>query len=130
MQKIRVMIINDSRAMKLFLEGVITSYFDCEIMRSQHDGKIALNYIKIKKPDVIILDLEMPHMDGLTFLEILSDRERVPTIIVSNYTKNDSVMISNAMDLGALDSLGPPHIPPSPLASARPFRPRRGRSPP
>lgn len=108
MQKIRVMIVNDSRFMKLLLEDMLKSFNDCEITRSSSDGNIALNSLKSQKPDVIILDLEMPHMDGLTFLEILSESERIPTIIVSNYAKNDSEIVHDAMNLGALDSLEPP----------------------
>ena len=107
-QKIRVMIINDSRSMKLFLEDILKQFDDCEITHSYSDGNTALNYIKFQKPDVIILDLEMPLMDGLTFLETLSESERIPTIIVSKYAKNDSDMIHDAMNLGALDSLEPP----------------------
>ena len=102
------MIINDSMAMRLFLEDMIKSYADCEIIGSYNDGNIALNYLKFKKPDVIILDLEMPHLDGLTFLERLSDNEKIPTIIVSNYVKDGSKLVNDAMVLGAVDSLTSP----------------------
>lgn len=102
------MIINDSRTMRLFLEDIIKSYSDCEIMRSHFDGNSALNYLKFKKPDVIILDLEMPNIDGLTFLEMLPDNEKIPTIIISSYVKDNSKLITDAIDLGAIDSLAPP----------------------
>lgn len=102
------MIINDSRAMRLFLEDIVKSYADCEVIGSYFDGKLALSDLKFKKPDVVILDLEMPYLDGLTFLEMLSDYEKIPIIIVSNYAKNDSKLIHDAMDLGAVDSLAPP----------------------
>ncbi|MCH7967309.1 MAG: response regulator [Thaumarchaeota archaeon] len=108
MPKIKIMIINDSRAMRLFLEDMIKSYADCEIIGSYFDGNIALDSLKFKKPDVIILDLEMPRMDGLTFLERLLDNEKFSTIIVSIYAKDSSELVNDAMVLGAVDSLIPP----------------------
>ncbi len=108
MSKIGILIINDSRSMRIFLEKIVKSFSDCELMSSCWDGDDAINCIQIKKPDVILLDLEMPHMDGLTFLEILPENQRIPTIIISNYGKDDSDIISDAINLGAVDSLLPP----------------------
>ena len=108
MSKIGILIINDSRSMRLFLEKIVKSFSDCELMSSCWDGDDAVNGIQIKKPDIILLDLEMPHMDGLTFLEMMPENKRIPTIIISNYGKDDSDIISDAMNLGALDSLMPP----------------------
>ena len=108
MSKIGILIINDSRSMRLFLEKIVKSFSDCELMSSCWDGDDAVNCIQIKKPDIILLDLEMPHMDGLTFLEMMPENKRIPTIIISNYGKDDSDIISDAMNLGALDSLMPP----------------------
>ncbi len=105
MTKTKIMIINDSRAMRLFLENIIESYADFDIIDSCDNGNVALNHLKFKKPDVIILDLEMPKMDGLTFLEKLSYNEKFPTIIVSNYVRDSSELVNDAMVLGAVDSL-------------------------
>jgi two-component system chemotaxis response regulator CheB len=85
MSKIMILIINDSRSMRLFLENIVKSFSDCELMISCMDGNNAMNRIEVKKPDVILLVLEMPHMDGLTFLELLSDDKKIPSIIISNY---------------------------------------------
>lgn len=106
MSKIRIMIINDSLSIRCFLEEVIKSYPDCEISSSHLGGSVALKYIKFKKPDVIILDLEMPNMDGLSFLEKLPS-EKIPTIIFSSYVKNNPKLINDALNLGAIDSLAP-----------------------
>ena len=108
MTKIEVLIINDSRTMRVFLENIIKSFPDCKLLNSSLNGESAIRHIQIKKPDIILLDLEMPHMDGLTFLEMLPENERIPTIIISNYAKDDSDIISDAMNLGAIDSLLPP----------------------
>ncbi len=101
----RIMIINDTREIRCFLEEVIKSYPDCEVSSSHFAGSEALVYIKFKKPDVIILDLEMPNMDGFSFLEKLSNSEKIPTIICSRYVKNNPKLINEALNLGAIDSL-------------------------
>ena len=108
MSKTGILIINDSKSMRIFLEKIVKSFTDCELLDSCFDGDDAINHIRVKKPNVILLDLEMPHMDGLTFLEMMPENKRIPTIIISNYGKDDSDIISDAMDLGALDSLMPP----------------------
>lgn len=108
MQKTSVMIINDSRSMRLFLEEVIKSFADFEIIGSYFDGSVALDALRIKKPDVILLDLEMPNMDGLTFLEKLPQEQKCPTIILSNYALDGSEMINQAIGLGAVSTLVPP----------------------
>jgi len=88
MQKTSIMIINDSSSMRLFLEDGVKSFADFEIIGSHFDGSIALDSLKSKKSDVILLDLEMPNLDGLTFLEKLPEIQKCPTIIVSNYAKD------------------------------------------
>ena len=108
MQKTRVMIINDSRSMRLFLEEVVKSFADFEIIGSYFDGNLALDALRTRKPDVILLDLEMPNMDGLTFLEKLPRDQKYPTIVLSNYVIDGSELINQAMSLGAVGSLVPP----------------------
>jgi two-component system chemotaxis response regulator CheB len=108
MSKIQILIINDSRSMRMFLENMVKSFSDCEMMASCMDGNNAMNHLEVKKPDVILLDLEMPHMGGLTFLELLADNKKIPTIIISNYGESESDIIRDAMNLGAVDSLMPP----------------------
>ncbi len=104
----KVMIVNDSRAMRLFIEDIIKSFSECEIIGSYFDGEQALDNIQFKKPDVIILDLEMPKMDGMTFLEKLNDTQMYPTIILSNYATENSKIVNDAISLGAVDALLPP----------------------
>lgn len=104
----KVMVINDSRAMRLFIEETVKSFSECQIIGSYVDGQNALDNIQAKKPDVIILDLEMPKMDGMTFLERLNDVQMYPTIILSNYATEGSKIVNDAISLGAVDSLLPP----------------------
>jgi len=108
MSKVGILIINDSRSMRIFLEKIVKSFSDCKLLNSCVGGDDAMNYLQVKQPDAILLDLEMPHMDGLTFLEMLPENERIPTIIISNYGKDNSDIINDAMNLGAVDSLLPP----------------------
>ena len=104
----KIMIINDSRAMRLFLEETIRLFPECQIIGSYFDANHALNELEFKKPDVIILDLEMPKMDGISFLERLKDEQEFPIIVVSNYAAEGSEMVNDAMALGAVDTLKPP----------------------
>ena len=108
MHEMRILIVNDSRAMRLFLENVVNSFGDCTVSGSYFDGEIALENVQSIKPDVILLDLEMPKMDGLTFLENLIDARKTPIIILSSYAMSDSSLVHDAMELGAVDSLTPP----------------------
>ena len=102
------MIINDSRAVQIFLEQIINSFIDCEITNFSSNGQIALISLKHKKPDVIILDLEMPQIDGLTFLEKIRGIYDIPVIIMSAYAKHGSAVLDEALKTGAMDYIAPP----------------------
>lgn len=102
------MIINDSKAMRLFLEDIVKSYFGWQIIGSYFDATHALSVLENKKPDVILLDLEMPKMDGFTFLERLGNTGKYPIIITSNYAIGGSEIVNDAMALGAVDYIVPP----------------------
>ena len=108
MEKIKVMIINDSSAIQIFLEQIINSFIDCEIINLSSNGHIALISLKHKKPDVIILDLEMPQIDGLTFLEKINGTYDIPVIIMSAYAKHGSAILDEALKIGAMDYIAPP----------------------
>ncbi|AJW71761.1 response regulator [Nitrosopumilus adriaticus] len=104
----KIIIINDSRAMRLFIEETIKSFSECQIIGSYFNAEHALDNIQFNEPDVIILDLEMPKMDGITFLERLNDGKMYPTIVLSNYATEGSKIVNDAISLGAVDSLLPP----------------------
>jgi two-component system chemotaxis response regulator CheB len=104
----KIMMINDSKAMRLFLEDIVKSYFGWQIIGSYSDATYALSVLENKKPDVILLDLEMPTMDGFTFLERLGNTGKYPTIITSNYAIDGSEIVNDVMALGAVDYIVPP----------------------
>lgn len=99
---IKVMVVNDSRYMNEFLSDVISSP-GIEVTQRAFDGYDAIRKIKRDKPDVILLDLEMPRMDGLSFLEKIMKEEPIPVIVVSSYGQLGSEMIFDALECGAMD---------------------------
>lgn len=99
---IKVMVVDDSRYMNEFLSDVISSP-KIEVTHRAFDGYDAIRKIKRDKPDVILLDLEMPHMDGLSFLEKIMKEEPIPVIVVSSYGQLGSEIIFDALECGAVD---------------------------
>jgi two-component system chemotaxis response regulator CheB len=108
MSKHKVMIVNDSNVIRKYLSEIICSFGDCEICGSHSTGKNALEYLKHQKPDVIILDLEMPVLDGISFLEKFSNNNKIPVIIMSVYVNDQTEILKIAFELGATDAIGLP----------------------
>lgn len=102
MEKISVMIVDDSVLSQHILSDIVSSESTMKVCAIAHDGQDALRKINRFNPDVILLDLEMPNMDGLTFLEKIKNKH-IPTIIISSYSKSKSHIIQVALDLGAID---------------------------
>ena len=108
MEQTKIMIINDSKAIQIFLEKMINSFSDCKVINSSSNGKLALISLKYRIPDVIILDLEMPQIDGLTFLEKIKGIYDIPVIVMSVYAKDGSSILEDAKNVGAIDFMAPP----------------------
>jgi len=103
LKPIKVCIVNDSNLMRNYLADLIT-IDGIEVISTAIDGKDGLSKISAKKPDVILLDLEMPKMDGLTFIdEMVKSGTLFPTIIVSNFSQNGSKLVLDALENGAVD---------------------------
>jgi len=103
LKPIKVCIVNDSNLMRKYLADLI-NINGIEVISTAIDGKDALSKISVKKPDVILLDLEMPKMDGLTFIdEMVKSGTLFPTIIVSNFSQNGSKLVLDALENGAVD---------------------------
>ncbi len=99
--KTRLFIIDDSSANRRVLSRIFESDPEVEVVGEAGDGEEALRLVAQLKPDIITLDLEMPRMDGFTFLRILMARQPTPTIVVSSFSQRENVF--KALELGALD---------------------------
>jgi two-component system chemotaxis response regulator CheB len=101
--KIRVLIVDDSAIVRKIFSEELSKYPDIEIVGVAPDPFVARDKIVSLKPDVITLDIEMPRMDGLTFLKKLMKYYPLPTIIVSSLTPKGGKLTLEAMDIGAVD---------------------------
>ncbi len=108
MSKIKVLIVDDSAIVRKIFSEELSKYSDIEIVGVAPDPYVARDKIVSLKPDVITLDIEMPRMDGLTFLKKLMKYYPVPTIIVSSLTPKGGKLTLEAMDIGAVDVIGKP----------------------
>lgn len=105
---IRVLIIDDSAVVRKILTDELSRYKDIEIIGTAVDPYVARDKIVKLKPDVITLDLEMPRMDGLSFLARLMKFHPIPVVVVSSLTPKNSENAMKALDLGAVDVLCKP----------------------
>ncbi len=103
MNKIRVLIIDDSALMRKILTVLLSSDKNIEVIGTAADPYIARNKIKRLNPDVLTLDVEMPRMDGLTFLEKLMAGHPMPVVMVSSLTEVGCETTLKALELGAVD---------------------------
>lgn len=106
--KIRVLVVDDSALMRGLLTEVINSAEDVEVVGAAPDAQTAREMIKALNPDVLTLDVQMPKMDGLEFLERLMRLRPMPVVMVSAYTLAGSDTTLRALELGAIDFIGKP----------------------
>ncbi len=106
--KIRVLIIDDSAVVRRMAADALSADPEIEVVGTAIDPFAARDMIKQLNPDVITLDIEMPRMDGLTFLEILMQRRPIPVIVMSSLSQRGSEQALEALRLGAFDVLGKP----------------------
>ena len=104
----KVLIVDDSALMRQMLGEIIGRYDDFEVVGAAHDPYIAREKIKALNPDVLTLDVEMPRMDGLTFLKNLMRLRPMPVVMVSSLTKKDAETTLRALELGAVDFVTKP----------------------
>lgn len=106
--KIKVMIVDDSFSIRMLLRGIISAAPDMEIIATARDPLDAIEKLKEFTPDVMTLDVEMPNMDGLTFLEKLMKQKPLPVVMISTLTHKGSTEAVKALELGAIDIIGKP----------------------
>jgi two-component system chemotaxis response regulator CheB len=110
MKKIRVLTVDDSALMRQVLATLLSKDPDIEVIGSAPDPYIAREKIKTLNPDVLTLDVEMPKMDGLTFLEKLIRGHPMPVVMVSSLTEAGCETTLRALELGAVDFITKPKI--------------------
>lgn len=108
MSKIRVLIVDDSALVRKMLSAMLSSDPGIEVVGTAADPLIAREKIKELNPDVLTLDVEMPHMDGVTFLENLMRLRPMPVVMVSTLTANGADITLRALELGAVDFVSKP----------------------
>jgi two-component system chemotaxis response regulator CheB len=110
MRKIRVLTVDDSALIRQLLAHLLSKDREIEVVGSAPDPYIAREKIKALNPDVLTLDVEMPRMDGLTFLEKLMAGHPMPVVMVSSLTEAGCQTTLRALELGAVDFFTKPKI--------------------
>src|SRR5690242_5594337 len=110
MKKIRVLTIDDSALIRQVLATLLSKDPEIEVIGAAPDPYIAREKIKALSPDVLTLDVEMPKMDGLTFLEKLMRGHPMPVVMVSSLTEAGCQTTLRALELGAVDFITKPKI--------------------
>jgi two-component system chemotaxis response regulator CheB len=105
---IKVLIVDDSAVVRQILSRELSKASDIEVVATAPDPFIARNKIIQHAPDVMTLDIEMPRMDGLTFLRKVMKHHPIPTIVVSSLTPKGSAMALEAISAGAIDVISKP----------------------
>ena len=108
-KKVRVLIVDDSKTIKELLRKILTGP-DLEVVGMAGDAVEAEKLIKELKPDVITLDIHMPGMDGVSFLEKFLPIFPIPTVMISSINMNESGLVLRALELGAVDYIQKPTL--------------------
>ena len=109
-KKIRVLVVDDSALVRQILVEVLNAAPDVEVVGTASDPFMARDRIKELNPDVLTLDVEMPRMDGLTFLANLMRLRPMPVVMVSSLTEQGAETTLKALELGAIDFVSKPKI--------------------
>ncbi len=107
---IKVLVVDDSALIRSLLKEIIEQDPELQLVGQAPDAYVARDLIKQFNPDVITLDIEMPRMDGLTFLEKLMTARPTPVVMISSLTESGSEATFRAMELGAVDFVAKPKL--------------------
>ncbi len=107
---IRVLVVDDSALIRQLLSSILSEDPDIEVVGTAHDPYIARDKIKLLKPDVITLDVEMPRMDGITFLRNLMRLHPMSVVMVSSLTVKGAEVTMKALELGVIDFVTKPNM--------------------
>lgn len=107
---IRVLIVDDSAAVRQILTSVLSGDSDIEVVGAAADPFAAARRMQDQLPDVLILDIEMPRMDGMTFLRKIMAQRPLPVIVCSSLTEEGSQTLFDALEAGAVDIVPKPRV--------------------
>ena len=110
MKKIRILVVDDSALMREILQEILSRDPELEVVGTASDPFQAREKILRLNPDVLTLDVEMPRMDGLSFLEKLMRAHPMPVVMVSSLTEKGCETAVRALELGAIDCVAKPHL--------------------
>ena len=109
-EKIGVLIVDDSAVVRATLQHILAAEHDIEVIGVAADPFIAANKIRERTPDVIMLDIEMPRMDGLTFMRKIMTQHPIPIVVCSALTTAGAEATMRAMELGAVEIVAKPQV--------------------
>jgi two-component system chemotaxis response regulator CheB len=109
-KKIRVLVVDDSAVVRQTLQKILSSDPQIEVMATAADPFIAAEKLRQEVPDVITLDVEMPRMDGITFLQKLMTQHPIPVVICSSLTERGSETTLKALEYGAVEIILKPQL--------------------
>jgi len=110
MKKIRVLVIDDSASVRQAMTAILSADPQIEVIAAAADPIAAARYIQSELPDVITLDVEMPRMDGITFLRRLMSQCPVPVVMCSSLVEEGSETLLQALEAGAVDIILKPKV--------------------
>jgi two-component system chemotaxis response regulator CheB len=105
---VRVLIVDDSAVMRQLLSAVLSADPEIEVVGTAMDPHVARDKIKSLNPDVVTLDVEMPHMDGVTCLRKIMALRPMPVVMVSTLTQAGAEVTLAALEIGAVDFIAKP----------------------
>jgi two-component system chemotaxis response regulator CheB len=107
-KKVKVLVVDDSAVVRQSLSSILESDPSIQVMGTAADPIIAVKKIMKEIPDVITLDIEMPRMDGLTFLRKIMSQHPIPVVIISSLTAEGTEVALKALEYGAAEIIGKP----------------------
>jgi two-component system chemotaxis response regulator CheB len=109
-KKIKVLIVDDSAVVRQTLADILSSDPHIEVMAVAADPYVAADKMRLEAPDVITLDVEMPRMDGLTFLHKIMSQHPIPVVMCSSLAEGGSETVMKALEYGAVDVIKKPRV--------------------
>src|SRR5512141_3108980 len=109
-KRVKVLIVDDSAVIRQLLSMLLSEDPEIEVVGTAGDPLIARDRIKELNPDVVTLDVEMPNMDGVTFLRKIMTLRPMPVIMVSTLTQAGAEITLEALEIGAVDFIAKPTV--------------------